>query len=80
MTSSPIHLNPCQAGEIAAAAGAQRLLLTHLRPGADRTQALAMARKAFAGQIEAASEGAEYEVPGRCLNASNATAAAERLQ
>jgi ribonuclease BN (tRNA processing enzyme) len=63
MTSSPIHPNPRQAGEIATAAGAQRLLLTHLRPGADRERARAMARAAFAGEIELASEGAEYEIP-----------------
>jgi ribonuclease BN (tRNA processing enzyme) len=62
MTSSAIHPNPRQAGEMAAAAGVAQLLLTHLRPGADREQARAMAREAFSGTIEVASEGAEYIV------------------
>jgi ribonuclease BN (tRNA processing enzyme) len=64
MTTSPIHANPRQAGEMAAAAGAKRLLLTHLRPGVDRAQAAAMARAAFAGEIEVASEGADYDLLG----------------
>jgi ribonuclease BN (tRNA processing enzyme) len=62
MTSSAIHPNPRQAGEMAAAAGVKRLLLTHLRPGADREEASAMAREAFAGDVDLASEGAAYEV------------------
>jgi ribonuclease BN (tRNA processing enzyme) len=62
MTTSAIHPNPRQAGEMAMAAGVKRLLLTHLCPGADRKQARAMARAAFDGQIDVASEGAEYDV------------------
>jgi ribonuclease BN (tRNA processing enzyme) len=62
MTTSPIHPNPRQAGEMAAAAGARRLLLTHLRPGSDPEQARTMAREAFAGPIDVASEGAEYDL------------------
>jgi ribonuclease BN (tRNA processing enzyme)/quercetin dioxygenase-like cupin family protein len=62
MTTSAIHPNPRQAGEMAAAARVKRLLLTHLRPGADRERARAMAREAFAGPIEIASEGAVYDV------------------
>jgi ribonuclease BN (tRNA processing enzyme) len=62
MTSSPIHPNPRQAGEMAAAAGVRRLLLTHLRPGADPDEAVTMARAAFSGPIGVASEGAEYEL------------------
>jgi ribonuclease BN (tRNA processing enzyme) len=62
MTTSAIHPNPRQAGEMAAAAGVKRLLLTHLRPGTDPEQARAMAQARFAGHVEVASEGAEYEV------------------
>lgn len=62
MTTSPIHPNPREAGEMATAAGVERLLLTHLRPGADREQARTMARAAFAGEVELANEGAEYEI------------------
>lgn len=62
MTTSLIHPNPRQAGEMAAAAGAKRLLVTHLRPGADHKQALAMAREAFPDDVMIATEGAEYEV------------------
>jgi ribonuclease BN (tRNA processing enzyme) len=62
MATSAIHPNPRQAGEMAAAAGVERLLLTHLRPGTDRKQALAMAQAAFAGQIELANEGSEYGI------------------
>jgi ribonuclease BN (tRNA processing enzyme) len=47
---------------MAAAAGARRLLLTHLRPGSDPEQARTMAREAFAGPIDVASEGAEYDL------------------
>jgi ribonuclease BN (tRNA processing enzyme) len=63
MTTSPIHANPRQAAEMVTAAQAGRLVLTHLRPGADRDQALVMARRAYSGPIEVAREGAEYDVP-----------------
>jgi ribonuclease BN (tRNA processing enzyme) len=47
---------------MAAAAGVRRLLLTHLFPGADPERARAMARETFAGPIDVASEGAEYDL------------------
>lgn len=62
MTTSAIHANPRQAGEMAAAAQAGRLLLTHLRPGAAGDQARAMAHTAFAGEVEVVAEGAQYDV------------------
>jgi ribonuclease BN (tRNA processing enzyme) len=65
MTSSPIHANPRQAGEMASAARARRLLLTHLRPGADREEAVKLARETFSGEVAAAIEGAEFEIPPR---------------
>ena len=62
MTTSPIHSNPHQAGEMATAAGVKRLLLTHLAPGAEREQARAMAQGAFAGEVEVVTEEAEYDL------------------
>jgi ribonuclease BN (tRNA processing enzyme) len=61
-TASAILANPRQAGEMAAAAQARRLLLTHLPPGADHGHAEEAARTAFSGAVRAASEGAQYEV------------------
>jgi ribonuclease BN (tRNA processing enzyme) len=61
-TTSAIHSNPCQAGEMATAAQARRLLLTHLPPGADHGHAEEAARTAFPRAIQIASEGAQYEV------------------
>jgi ribonuclease BN (tRNA processing enzyme) len=60
--SSRIHLNARQAGEIASAARARKLLLTHLPPGADPAEALNLARASYAGKIDVAIDGAEYEV------------------
>lgn len=55
--NSEMHLSGRQAGEVAARAGAKSLLLTHLRPEADREQVLADARTAFSGPVELATEG-----------------------
>jgi ribonuclease BN (tRNA processing enzyme) len=60
--SSPLHLNAGQAGEIATAAGVRRLVLTHLRPGDAPEQAKRLAGRTYAGDIEVASEGAEFEI------------------
>jgi ribonuclease BN (tRNA processing enzyme) len=60
--SSPLHLNPRQAGELAAAAGARRLVLTHLRPSAAPEQAIQLARTTFSGPVDVATEGAEFEI------------------
>lgn len=62
MTSSPIHPNPRQAGELATAAGARHLVLTHLAPGSDAAEALALAASAYAGPLSLAVEGSEFEL------------------
>jgi ribonuclease BN (tRNA processing enzyme) len=55
------HSTATQAGELAARAGARRLLLTHLLPdGGEELRALAAA--AFAGPVELAREGLTYEL------------------
>ncbi|ONI77373.1 MBL fold metallo-hydrolase [Actinosynnema sp. ALI-1.44] len=48
-----------EAGEVAARAGAKRLLLTHFWPGSDRAAAVERAAAVFSGDIAAASEGME---------------------
>jgi hypothetical protein len=62
MTSSTIHPNPRQAGELATAAGARHLVLTHLAPGSDEAEALALAASAYAGPLSLAVEGAQFEL------------------
>jgi len=59
---SRIHLNARQAGEIASAARARKLVLTHLPPGADPASALDLARTSYTGKIDVAMDGADYEV------------------
>jgi ribonuclease BN (tRNA processing enzyme) len=56
------HLSAQQAAEHAAAAGARRLVLTHLVPGMDPGISIDEARTAFDGQVEAATPGASWEV------------------
>lgn len=60
--ASPLHLNPRQAGELAAAAGARRLVLTHLRPSAAPEEAIRLARTAYPGPVDVATEGADFEI------------------
>jgi ribonuclease BN (tRNA processing enzyme) len=57
-----MHLNGRQAGEIAAAAGARRLLVTHLSPKADRAETLAYVRSTFPGPVELATDGLSLEL------------------
>ena len=52
----PIHLTAELAGEWAAKARARRLLLTHLRPGADPAAAAARAAEAYGGPVGVATE------------------------
>lgn len=59
---SPLHLNPRQAGEVAAAAGARRLVLTHLRPSVAPEQAIRLARETYPRKVDIATEGAEFEI------------------
>lgn len=56
-------LSAAEAGEVAQAAGAQRLLLTHFWPGTDRGIAVSEARRFFAGEIYQANEGAVITLP-----------------
>ena len=57
-----MHLNGRQAGEVAAQAGAQRLLVTHLAPGTDSVDTLAHARSSFGGPVGLAAEGLTLEL------------------
>ena len=56
------HLTPAEAGEHAAAAGAKRLLLTHISDELDPEWAAAEAAKAFAGPLDVASEGMKIDL------------------
>ncbi|SIN36326.1 Ribonuclease BN, tRNA processing enzyme [Micromonospora cremea] len=51
------------AGQQAAAAGARRLLLTHLRPGTDHSAARAAARDEYDGEVDVATAGVILDLP-----------------
>jgi ribonuclease BN (tRNA processing enzyme) len=59
--AEPIHLTPQLAGEWAAKARARRLVLTHLRPGADPEAALGRAGDGYGGPVGLAREFQVYE-------------------
>lgn len=61
--TNAISLTPEQAGQFAAAGGARRLVLTHLPPGADQTQARRQAAASFGGEVEIAVQGGRFELP-----------------
>jgi ribonuclease BN (tRNA processing enzyme) len=54
----PMNLTSREAGEAAAAAGADRLMLTHFWPGNDRDRSREAAAEVFAGEVLIADEGA----------------------
>jgi ribonuclease BN (tRNA processing enzyme) len=56
------HLSGRQAGQTAKAAGARRLVLTHIQPGIDREKQRADASAAFGGPVELAEAGVTYRV------------------
>jgi ribonuclease BN (tRNA processing enzyme) len=56
------HLTPREAGEHAKAAGAKRLLLTHISDELDALWARDEAQGAFGGPVEVAREGAVFEI------------------
>jgi ribonuclease BN (tRNA processing enzyme) len=58
------HLTPAEAGEHGAKAGARRLVLTHFSDELDAEWARAEAERAFGRPVDAAHEGASYEVGG----------------
>ena len=56
------HLTPEEAGEHARAAGAGRVVLTHISDELDQTWAREQAADAFGKRVEVAREGAVYEL------------------
>ncbi|MGH2837899.1 MAG: MBL fold metallo-hydrolase, partial [Thermoleophilaceae bacterium] len=56
------HLTPREAGEHGRAAGARRLVLTHISDELDWLWAVEEASDAFGAKVDLASEGAVYEV------------------
>lgn len=59
--SSPVHMTAGQAAELASAAGARRLVLTHLMPGRDPEPARQQAQASFDGPVDVATPGDEME-------------------
>jgi ribonuclease BN (tRNA processing enzyme) len=59
------HLHPAAAGRLAQAAGAGGLLLSHLYRGVDPREALASARRIFAGTVALAYDGLVWELPAK---------------
>jgi ribonuclease BN (tRNA processing enzyme) len=57
------HLTAAEAGESARAAGARRLVLTHLQPGVEPSQSRAEAIAAFGGPVEMAAVDRSFELP-----------------
>lgn len=64
-----LHLTAEEAGARAAAAGARRLVITHLLPGTDPAAQRAAAAAAFGGPTEVAAPGATFTVPGGTIRA-----------
>ncbi len=58
-----LHLTSADAGRAAAAAGADRLLLTHFWPGNDREMSRAAAASGFPGEVLLAEEGLTIDLP-----------------
>lgn len=56
------HASALEAGEMAARAGAGRLILTHYPEGEDRDEIVGAARRAYHGRVEAATNGLELAV------------------
>jgi ribonuclease BN (tRNA processing enzyme) len=52
-----VHMTAAEAGEMAAGAGAGRLLLTHIPPGLDPERSVEQARERYGGDVSVASDG-----------------------
>jgi ribonuclease BN (tRNA processing enzyme) len=52
-----VHMTAAEAGEMAEAAGAGRLLLTHIPPGLDPERSVEQARERYGGEVSVASDG-----------------------
>ncbi|MPZ65813.1 MAG: MBL fold metallo-hydrolase [Pseudonocardiaceae bacterium] len=57
-----VHLSGREAGELAAASGSGRLLLTHVPPWTSPQQVLGEARTAHDGPVELVQAGADYQI------------------
>ena len=57
-----IHLSPTQAGALARAAGARRLVLTHFYPAIEGTDPASVAARAFGGEVIAANDGDRFAI------------------
>ena len=51
------HMNPRQAGELAAMCGSDKLVLTHINPGIDPEDLIAHAKNQFDGEVIVAEDG-----------------------
>lgn len=58
----PIHMTAREAGEAAATAGSERLVLAHLRPYLDPEGSLREASEVFTGPVRVAAEGLRMEI------------------
>lgn len=56
------HMSAAEAGRLATAAGAARLVLTHISDELDQERARAQAAAEYDGPVEVATEGSTYEV------------------
>lgn len=58
----PFHLSAAEAGRLAASAGVERLIVTHLAPTLDPAVSVAEAEAAFGGPVEWAAPGLEVAI------------------
>jgi ribonuclease BN (tRNA processing enzyme) len=59
---APVHLTAAQAGELARAAGARRLMLTHFWPTIDRRRSAEEAAATFGRPVDVAAPNEEYHL------------------
>lgn len=61
-TVRDVHLTGLRAGQVASAAGAKELVLTHLQPWTNPEITVKDARKGFTGKVCVAAQGAYFEI------------------